>query len=219
MPSVFDIAVKIATPLSLAGLLGAAYFLILEQILRRRGSVKLVRYGLTLLFILCLVAMSFGFAGFILRARAQTSASIASHKPCDGEWHVDIDFSKLNNDTETKFVGNGEALISWKASDDGYDAVIWVTITRRIDPTSLLLTSVTRSSILADSDGRPNTQTMPLEYLAQFGVPPYDKPPIGQHIEYTNVRFEWSADQKRVVKITARYHSERTDAEIRFHRK
>jgi len=74
MNNIFDIAVNIATPLALAGLLCAAFFLILKQIinknlfpiLTKQLSSKIIIIVINRLFILSLIAMILGFIGYIL---------------------------------------------------------------------------------------------------------------------------------------------------------
>jgi hypothetical protein len=75
MNSIFDIASKVATPLALAGLFGAILFFTLRRILQahfvsqvgKNQSAQILLRIINYLFILCLVGMILGFAGYVLR--------------------------------------------------------------------------------------------------------------------------------------------------------
>ena len=81
MNQVFDAAARIATPLALAGFLGAVLFFILRQVIqariipgvRRHEAAPVLLHIVNLLFVLCLIAMILGFAGFVIQLRAQAS--------------------------------------------------------------------------------------------------------------------------------------------------
>jgi hypothetical protein len=70
---IFEIASNVSTPLALAGFLAAAFFLIVRGIVSRnifpaltaRLSSEIIKLSIICLFILSLVAMLLGFAGFI----------------------------------------------------------------------------------------------------------------------------------------------------------
>src|SRR6266851_924443 len=74
MEKLFEIATKVSTPLMLAGFIACAFFLILNQILRknlfpkltRQLSAEIVRLIINKLFILALIALILGFIGFVL---------------------------------------------------------------------------------------------------------------------------------------------------------
>lgn len=74
MEQIFDIASRISTPLALAGFIAAAFFLILRQLLRKNifqklqagDSFRIVAIIVQRLFVLSLVALVLGFAGFIV---------------------------------------------------------------------------------------------------------------------------------------------------------
>ena len=80
MNKVFEIAANISTPLMLAGFIAAAFFLIIRQILKmklfpkltRLLSAKMIELIIERLFILTLVAMILGFAGFVLTVIARS---------------------------------------------------------------------------------------------------------------------------------------------------
>jgi hypothetical protein len=218
MSAIFKAATSVSTPLALAGLIGAVLFFVIRQILRRQESVQLVSRILTLLTTLFFAAMVFGFAGYVYRLRAEEQNKVQQHRPCEGEWRVHFDYSKLHNETEPKYIGKGNAIITWKPVDESYDVILWVTVAPEADGGNPLLTSVTRTTIAADRNGKPTAKSIELEYLAQTGRAPYDKPPAAA-LEYTDLQFEPSADAKRVDGITCKYHSARTDAAIRFSRK
>jgi hypothetical protein len=220
MSGIFHVAVKIATLLGLAGFVGAVLFLTLRQILRRPQSVQIVLRIITFLFILCFAGMILGFVGYVIRLRAENpeaSANLHQRRPCDGEWRISIDYNRLHDDTTAKYVGLGHATMTWTPLDQSYDVVIWVTVAPEGAGNAPLLTSVTRGTIEADGNGKPTASSMQLEYLAQTGRAPYDKPPFGK-IEYTDLKFDWSTDGKRVDRIVGKYHSARTDAFVTFRR-
>ena len=89
MNGIFDIAGKIATPLALAGFFGAALFFTLRRILqahflptvRRPDSVRILFRIINLLFILCLAGMILGFAGYVLRLRADAPGTDFTNSP------------------------------------------------------------------------------------------------------------------------------------------
>ncbi len=90
MSEIFRIATQISTPLALAGFLAAAFFLIVRLILRKniaqqvrpRESAVIVRQIIDRLFVLSLVAMVFGFAGWTLIAVQRAHANpIPSPRP------------------------------------------------------------------------------------------------------------------------------------------
>lgn len=74
MGPVLEIATKISTPLMLAGFLAGAFFLILRQVvaknifpqLTKKVSGSILVLVINRLFVLSLVAMVLGFAGFVL---------------------------------------------------------------------------------------------------------------------------------------------------------
>jgi len=77
MHGLFDIASRISTPLGLAGFLAAAFFIIVRAIiaknifptLTRQLSGDIIKLIIDRLFILSLVAMVLGFAGFVATRR------------------------------------------------------------------------------------------------------------------------------------------------------
>lgn len=91
MSEIFRIATQISTPLALAGFLAAAFFLIVRLILsknigqrvRPKESAVIVRQIIDRLFVLSLVAMVLGFAGWTLvaveKAQAVTNANLSPH--------------------------------------------------------------------------------------------------------------------------------------------
>jgi len=74
MNRIFEIAANISTPLALAGFFAAVFFFIVRQIIKRNIFPKLtahlgadiIKLILLYLFVLSLVAMVLGFAGFII---------------------------------------------------------------------------------------------------------------------------------------------------------
>ena len=74
MAEIFDLATKISTPLALGGLLAAILFFILRQLLAkdifpqlaRVSSAKIITTIINRLFVLALIAMLLGFAGFVV---------------------------------------------------------------------------------------------------------------------------------------------------------
>lgn len=91
LPEIFRIATQISTPLALAGFLAAAFFLIVRLILNKNigqqvrptQSAAIVRQIIDRLFVLSLVAMVLGFAGWTLvavqKAQAVTNANPPPH--------------------------------------------------------------------------------------------------------------------------------------------
>jgi len=71
---IFKIATNVSTPLMLAGFLAAAFFLIIRYILKkdifptlnRQLSSDIIKLIIERLFILALIALVLGFAGFVL---------------------------------------------------------------------------------------------------------------------------------------------------------
>jgi phosphotransferase system HPr-like phosphotransfer protein len=86
MDRVLEVASNISTPLALSGLIAAIFFLILKQILAKNIFPQLTRavggdiikLVIERLFILALIAMVLGFAGYIL-----TTAFPKEKKPAD----------------------------------------------------------------------------------------------------------------------------------------
>jgi hypothetical protein len=86
---IFRIATQISTPLALAGFLAAAFFLIVRLILKKNIEAQIrpseaaliVRQIIDRLFVLSLVAMVFGFAGWMLIAVQKARASTAPNLP------------------------------------------------------------------------------------------------------------------------------------------
>lgn len=76
MPELFSIASRISDPLALSGFLAAAFFLVVRQIIAKNVfpvftkqiSATFLKLVIDRLFILSLVAMVLGFAGFTLTA-------------------------------------------------------------------------------------------------------------------------------------------------------
>ena len=69
MEKIFEIASNISTPLALAGIITAILFFIIKQILQKKGNTEsLFRFIINKLFILSLIAMLLGFAGFIIKS-------------------------------------------------------------------------------------------------------------------------------------------------------
>src|SRR5260370_15414323 len=74
MQGLFEIASRISTPLALAGLFAATFFLIVRQIIKknifptltRQLSGDILRLIIVRLFLLSLVAMVLGFAAFVV---------------------------------------------------------------------------------------------------------------------------------------------------------
>jgi len=220
MTSIFHTAVNISTPLGVTGFILAVLFFVLLRILKKGPqSVEVVKLIIKLLFVLCLVAIVCGLIGFALPyvARPPAAANVQERFPCEGEWHVSIDFTRLHDEASTNYQGVGRATMTWKPLDRSYDVLVWVTVAEKGKGDAPLLTSVTRGTIEADSSGKPSAKSMELDYLAQTGRAPYDKPPFG-NLVYTDLQFEWSADGKQVTKIVGNYHSTRTDAVVTFRR-
>lgn len=220
MNNIFHTAVNISTPLALAGFICAVLLFVLRIILRgNKQPVALVSKIVNWLFILCLVAMILGFAGFAIPLLAPSPGPSSVHEalPCEGEWDLSIDFSRLADETTTKYVGVGRASMTWVPSSQAYDVLVWVTVAEPGKGDAPLLTSVTRGTLEADSNGKPTATSMQFDYLAQTGRAPYDKPPFGRLV-YTDLQFESSTDGKRVKKLVGKYHSNRTDAVITFSR-
>jgi hypothetical protein len=218
MTSIFHTAVNISTPLALAGFLGSVLFYVLLRILRKGNQpVEIVSKVINVLFILCLVGMIFGFTGYAIPYLVHSGPNPSPHEPLpgEGEWRFSIDFSRLHDETTTNYVGVGRATMIWKPLDRSYDVLSWVTVAEQGKGDAPLLTSVTRGTLEGDSSGRPTATSMQLDYLAQTGRAPYDKPPFGKLV-YTDLQFEWSADGKRVERIVGKYHSSRTDAIVTF---
>jgi hypothetical protein len=93
--NIFDIASKVSTPLALAGFLAACFFLILRQVLKthnlfprleqERGYATIVLI-IERLFLLALVALVLGFAGYIVQLfRPSQVASIGTSSPPPSE--------------------------------------------------------------------------------------------------------------------------------------
>lgn len=80
MDRIFEIASRVSTPLALAGFFAAIVFLILRQILKkdifpsltRQLSSEIIKMVIKYLFILSLVAMVLGFAGYVITALLPT---------------------------------------------------------------------------------------------------------------------------------------------------
>lgn len=74
MENIFELATKISTPLALGGFAFAIFFLILKQLIAKgllqqisvRASTEVIKIIIDRLFILALVAMVLGFAGYII---------------------------------------------------------------------------------------------------------------------------------------------------------
>lgn len=90
MEKVFEIATRISTPLMLAGFLAAAFFLVLRQVLRTQffsvltpqSSATIIRIIIERLFLLALIAMLLGFAGYVMTTVARpTSNTPAQQQP------------------------------------------------------------------------------------------------------------------------------------------
>jgi predicted PurR-regulated permease PerM len=77
LAEIFRIATQISTPLALAGFLAAAFFLIVRLILKaqKRPAESIVRQIIDRLFVLSLVAMVLGFAGWVLTAVQKAHAT------------------------------------------------------------------------------------------------------------------------------------------------
>ena len=75
MHEIFDIGARIATPLALAGFLGAVLFLFLRQVIqaklipavRHSEAAPVLLHIVNWLCVLCLVAMILGFTGYVIR--------------------------------------------------------------------------------------------------------------------------------------------------------
>lgn len=74
MQEIFEIASRVSTPLALGGFLAAVVFFIFRQILKKdffptlakSASAEIIKTIIDRLFVLALVAMVLGFAGYIL---------------------------------------------------------------------------------------------------------------------------------------------------------
>lgn len=81
MHEIFELASRISTPLALGGFVAAVLFFIFRQILKknifpsltRSASAEVIKVIIDRLFVLALVAMVLGFAGYILPKPSQTS--------------------------------------------------------------------------------------------------------------------------------------------------
>ena len=84
MNDIFDIATRISTPLALSGLFAAILFFVLRQILAKDMFPKLARAAgadiiktiVNRLFVLALVAMVFGFVGYIFSLFGNTKVTL-----------------------------------------------------------------------------------------------------------------------------------------------
>jgi len=90
MDKIFDLATNISTPLMLAGFIAAAFFFMVRQIIKanifpqltRQLSGDIIKIIIDRLFILALVAMIFGFIGYLwstFNERARVSAEVREH--------------------------------------------------------------------------------------------------------------------------------------------
>mgnify|MGYP000442278081 CR=1 FL=1 len=74
MDTIFNIATKISTPLSLAGLFACIFFFIIREIISRNilpvptnhRSIDIIKLIIDRLFVLSLAALVLGFAGFVI---------------------------------------------------------------------------------------------------------------------------------------------------------
>jgi hypothetical protein len=112
METIFEIALRVSTPLALAGFFAAAFFLVARQVIARsifptltkHLSAGLIKVIIDRLFILSLVAMILGFAGFALTAFMERPAQEQSD---DGR--VSLEQVVISRGDDGRFI---EALVS-----------------------------------------------------------------------------------------------------------
>lgn len=90
--SLFELASKVSTPLALSGFIAAALFLILRQILKiqnlfpaLKSSERVIILIIERLFVLALIAMVLGFAGYVVLLFRPTPATTESKHTYDSE--------------------------------------------------------------------------------------------------------------------------------------
>ena len=146
MQEIFQVAAQISTPLTLGGFFAAVVFFIFRQILKKdifpsltkNASAEVIKVIVDRLFLLALIAMTLGFAGYVL-----PNPSIMEEKKNDSISYEPI--SHLEERLSALSLPHDEPVMQLHFISDRWDIDRYLTVSKRLsfgDLSALLLTQL-----------------------------------------------------------------------------